>query len=286
MRGLRMRVARFRPTRNGFHFLNDFPPEPDYSFTVLGQNVTLGNASNGLCGGMVYAVKDLFDTGLLPPADTAHPAPGSPLFTYIVARLTHSFDEADVNQYLSWIQMSDHDTAIGHGLAWHEITEEWPKIKADLDAGATSPLGLVHGQEPSTVGFFTGMQDLGQCHQVLAWGYDLDGTSLSISIYDPDFPGNTNTITLDIGNPAHTTPITVSNWSAGFYRGFFRTHYQYHDPREPVSASFIQTVVTSPGIASAGPLSVDLPWLSLPLDSAATSRRAAAVATRSLLLYS
>lgn len=281
-----MRVARFLPTRNGFHFLNNFPSEPDYTFTVLGQNVTLGDATNGVCGGMVYAVKDLFDTGLLPPSDTTWPAPGTPLFTYIIARLTQSFDEADVNQYLSWIQMSDHDTTVARGLAWHEITEEWPKIKADLDNGATSPLGLVHGQEPPTVGFFTGMQDLVHCHQVLAWGYDLNGTSLSISIYDPDTPGNTNTITLDIGNPTHTTPIAVSTWPEGFYRGFFRTHYQYHDPREPVSVSFIQTVVTSPGIGSAGPLSVDLPWLSLLLDSSATSRRAAVAETRSLLLHS
>jgi hypothetical protein len=282
-----MRVARFLPARNGFHFLNGWlAGTPDYTFTVLGQNVTLGDASNGLCGGMVYAVKDLFDTGLLPPSDTADPASGTPLFNYIVARLTHSFDEADVNQYLSWIQMSDHDTDLAHGLAWHEITEEWPKIKADLDAGATSPIGLVHGHEPPTVGFFTGMQDIGHCHQVLAWGYDLYGTSLSISIYDPDYTGNANTLTLDIGNPTHTTPITVSNWPDGFYRGFFRTHYQYHDPRQPVSASFIQTVVTSPGIHSTGPLSVELPWLSLLLDPSAVSRRAAAAETSRLLLHS
>jgi hypothetical protein len=209
---------------------------------------------------MAYTVKDLFDTGLLPPADTALPAEASSLFNYLVARLTNSFDEDDVNQYLSWIQMSDHDTLIAHGLAWHEIIEEWPKIKGDLDAGTPSPLGLVHGQEPPTIGFFTGMQDLGQCHQVLAWGYDLDGSMLTIHIYDPDFIGDQNTITLDIGNPGHTTPISVSNWPAGFYRGFFRTHYAYHDPRTPVSAAFIVTVVTSPGITSAGPIPSKLAW--------------------------
>jgi len=258
---LSVRVPGFLPTINGLHFTNSFPAGfgPDYTFKVLGQTITLGDASNGLCGGMVYTVKDLFDTGLLPPADTALPAEGSPLFNYLVARLTRSFDEDDVNQYLSWIQMSDHDTGLGgivvaHGLAWHEISEEWPKIKGDLDAGRLSPLGLVHGQEPPTVGFFTGMQDLGRCHQVLAWGYDLNGSSLTLRIYDPDSISDQNTITLDIGNPGHTTPISVSTWSEGSYRGFFRTHYAYHDPRRPVSAAFLVTVVNSPGITSAGPI--------------------------------
>jgi hypothetical protein len=256
-----MRVPDFLPTINGLKFTNSWPPGtgPDYTFSVLGQTIKLGDASNGLCGGMVYTVKDLFDTGLLPPADTVLPADGSPLFNYIVARLTQSFDEDDVNQYLSWIQMSDHDTLLAHGLAWHEISEEWPKIKSDLDAGILSPLGLVHGQEPPTVGFFTGIQDLGSCHQVLAWGYDLNGSSLTIHIYDPDDIGDQNTITLDIANPAHTTPITVSNHN-GAFRGFFRTHYAYHDPRTPVSAALIATVVSSPGITSAGSIPSKQVW--------------------------
>ncbi len=103
-------VPGFLPTVNGLPFVNTWPPGPDYTFSVLGQNITRGAASNGLCGGMVYTVKDLFDTGLLPPAGSINPANGSALFNYLVARLTHSFDEPDVNQYLSWIQMSDHDT--------------------------------------------------------------------------------------------------------------------------------------------------------------------------------
>ena len=275
---LSRRVPLFLPSRNGLHFLWTCGlPSQDYTLSVLGQKITIGNASNGLCGGTVYTVKDCFQTGLLPPSDTTNPADGTPLFNYIVARLTNSFDEADVNQYLSWIQMSDHDTALAHGLAWHEITEEWPKIQADLDSGVLSTLGLVHGQEPPTVGFFTGMQDLGQCHQVLAWGYDLDGTQLTIYIYDPDAPGDGNTITLDIGDPAHTTPITVSSEpSAGFYRGFFRTHYDYHDPRTPASGSFIGTVVTSPGISPAGTIAI---WSHADLSEISAAPAAADVVT-------
>ena len=259
-----VRVNCFKPSTDGFQFLNSWPAgTPDYVLNILGQNVTIGSADNGLCGGMAYAVADIFQAGDLPPPTTTPPAGGTPLFTYIVARLTNSFDWDDVNQYLSWIQMSDHDTGFdtpfGHvtvsrGLAWHEITEEWPKIKADLDGGSLSLLGLVHGQEPPAVGYITGLQDLGGCHQVLAWGYDLDGTSLTIYIYDPDNGGDDNTITLDMGNPTHTTPITVSNWGAGTYRGFFRTHYQFHDPATPASGSLVGIgVVNSPGLTGLAP---------------------------------
>ena len=48
--------------------------------------------------------------------------------------------------------------------------------------------------------------------------------------------------------------LTVSNWPPGRFRGFFRTNYQFHDPRTPVSGAFIETVVTSPGITTGGPI--------------------------------
>jgi hypothetical protein len=38
------------------------------------------------------------------------------------------------------------------------------------------------------------------------------------------------------------------------FRGFFRARYQYHDPTTPVSGAFIETVVTSPGITTGGPI--------------------------------
>jgi hypothetical protein len=115
-----VRVAGFDPLVNGLPYTNSWGPGiPDYKLNILGVPVALGAASNGLCGGMVYTVMDLFQAGLLPPYDPTQPAGGTAAFNYIVARLTNSFDYDDVNQYLSWIQMSDHDTLIAHGLAWH-----------------------------------------------------------------------------------------------------------------------------------------------------------------------
>ena len=56
-------------------------------------SLAIGDASNGLCGGMVYTVRDMFLTPDLPPVEaTTPPAEGTPLFKYIVDRLLASFD--------------------------------------------------------------------------------------------------------------------------------------------------------------------------------------------------
>src|SRR5579872_4630172 len=98
-----VRVKGFKPTVNGFHFTNSWPHQPDYMIQTGPVKFNIGDSHNGLCGGMAFAVKDLFSAGLLPPPDTSNPPDGSPFFNYLVARLTHSFDWDDVNQYLSWI---------------------------------------------------------------------------------------------------------------------------------------------------------------------------------------
>jgi hypothetical protein len=273
------RVSGFKPSINGFHFKNtDWPNVPDYSLNIMGQAVTIGNASNGLCGGMAFAVKDLFQGGFQTPPNTIPPAGATDLFKYIVARLTNSFDYDDVNQYLSWIQMSNHDTGFdtpfGHiitarGLAWHMVMEEWAtKIKFDIDNNFLSTIGLVHGQEPATVGVLTGIQDLKYCHQMIVWGYDLDGTKLTLYVYDPNSLRDDNIISLDIKDPTHGTPITVLNYDPDYFRGFFRTHYSYNDPSKGASGAFIGTVVSSGPIVSAPtqppqqPITVTRTWVS------------------------
>jgi hypothetical protein len=82
------RVLGFEPSRNGLHFDNSFPKEPDYSLSILGKSVKLGNAANELCGGFVFTVKDFYEAKLLPPTNTNadKPPAGSPLLNYLVAR--------------------------------------------------------------------------------------------------------------------------------------------------------------------------------------------------------
>jgi hypothetical protein len=103
------------------------------------------------------------------------------------------------------------------------IHEEWPRIRADLDGGQLSMLGLVRvvGLDPKL---------LGHNHQVVAYGYDLDGTRLTIRIYDPNWPGDdTVTISLDIADERGAVTPTWSKPDAKL-ACFFRAPYTAADP--------------------------------------------------------
>jgi hypothetical protein len=226
-------VAGFTPSAHGFHFINSWPSEPDIvvNVPVLG-NVAIGNASNGLCGGMVFAVRDFFERHLPVVPDATPPAAQSPLFNYIVGRLFDSFNiPAGVLEYYSWMNTPDHDTgvwlAIRPGVASMTIEQEWPVIRAAIDSGHPCPLGLVTVNSPDPA-------LLGHNHQVMAYAYELDDAgNLTIKVYDPNTSSASADqvqISLNISNPSHTTPIS-HNIAIGLpVRGFFHVDYEPHDP--------------------------------------------------------
>jgi Ig-like domain-containing protein len=226
-------VPGFKASVNGLHFTNSWPSEPDIIVNVppLG-NVTIGDASNGLCGGMVYTVMDVFQAGLPPVPDTTNPAQGSPPFNYLVSRLFASFDiPGGVLKYYDWMNTPDHDTgiwfAIRRGVSWHTIMEEWPRIKADIDSGMLSPLALV------TV-YTTDPTMMGHNHQVAAYAYEVDDANrLTLHLYDPNTapPGADDVqLSIDLSNPTHTSPITHNVNMSEPVRGFFRATYVAADP--------------------------------------------------------
>ena len=248
-------VAGFTPSANGFHFVNSWPSEPDIVVNVpaLG-NVSIGNASNGLCGGMVFAVRDFFEAHLPVVPDMTPPAAQSPLFNYIVGRLFDSFNiPAGVLEYYSWMTTPDHDTgvwlAIRHGVAWMTIEQEWPVIRATIDSGHPCPLGLVtvYSTDPTL---------LGHNHQVMAYAYELDDAgNLTIKVYDPNSsPASADQVqmSLNISDPPHATPIS-HNIAIGLpVRGFFHVDYEPHDPSAleppqllPPPPAFVRIAVTA-----------------------------------------
>lgn len=244
-------VPGFAPTTSGFHFPNSFPSVPLLTINVLGQNIPIGDASNGLCGGMVYAVRDFFESGISMWPDTTAPSSGT-LFDYIVKRLFDCFDLAlppppPPPPFLTlvppfgpgpatymWLMdpaLPDHETVASnallapHGRAWIMINEEWPKIQADIDNNTLSPIGLleIKSTDPTL---------MGKNHQVLAYGYKLNGTDLDIHVYDPNHPdNNTVTLSLSIANPQQTTPVTYSTGETIFC--FFRSLYTFSSPPPP-----------------------------------------------------
>lgn len=171
-------VAGFQPSVSGFPFPNKWPSVPLLDLRVGPVDVPIGKASNGLCGGMVFAACDYF-LRLSPPARLDGVA--GTTYDYLVRRLFDSFNLAIVPpgpaRYMHLMNPAppDYETTASNagvaprGRAWVMVNEEWPLIRKDLDNGVLCPLALVRIK--SLDPFM-----LGKNHQVLAYGYELPGT--------------------------------------------------------------------------------------------------------------
>jgi hypothetical protein len=221
-------VPNFDPARSGFSFPNTFAAVPTWRLAIplLGE-FTLGNAANGLCGGMVFAAADFHTYQMPTPADATPPRAGS-LFTYIGERLLASFDlPLGPARYYDWMRSDDAAVAA-------RTREAWPVIKAALDAGKVTPLGVVRTKSDK-------LEDLKVNHQVLAYGYEIDASTgaLALAVYDPNYPGQAVTFSCNL-NPG---PFALTSSHPGLVRGFFATPYFPRDPRFLMRA---QTPARSP----------------------------------------
>jgi hypothetical protein len=227
-------VPGFLPSKNGLHYPNSWPNEPDITVNVGPFSVNIGNAANGLCGGMAFAVRDLWDFHLLPPPTNQNPKDHTPAFNYLVKRLIDSFDiPSGVLEYYMWMVLPTHDDQINifgdiitlvHGTSSRTIDRSMPVVRATIDSGQPCPLGLVrvHSTNPGL---------LGKNHQVLAWGYTDDGPTTSVRVYDPNLPDDdTATITFDHTHPAQTTAFNYSGDTEPIYGFFPTTWYRPEDP--------------------------------------------------------
>lgn len=224
----------FLPSRNGWPFDNTFKKVPP--FKLIGE-LRYGDASKGLCGGMVYSALDYYIAGMelpaIPPEDlSSYKSPiQGPVFDYLGKRLFNSFDiPQGVLSYIELMhpgcpdyqKVSKVPRFAPQSRAWRTIRVEWPAIKKKLDAGHPCPLGLVRVQTDD-------VKRLGENHQVLAYGYDLVGDDLTLYIYDPNFHGKDNiTLKLNIANPERRLDITYTD--AKPVLCFFRSNYSFSMP--------------------------------------------------------
>lgn len=173
-------VGGFLPSTNGLHFANRWEPGPTIRFGILDPRLIggLGDAKNGLCGGMSGFVRAQFESGQPIPADLTNPANGSPLFKAIVRRQLQSLGWMRIP--LRFWRAASMDPA---GLTRRTVEKEWPRIRAEIDGGKLVMIGLIrhHGSNP---------MELGRDHQVLAFGYETDGPNgpTTIRVYDPNWP--------------------------------------------------------------------------------------------------
>ena len=225
-------VPGFLPTTFGFRFANDFPHVPVRHIGVPGVvSIPIGDASNGLCGGMAFAARDYFEAGRQPPQDTVAPG-GGPLFDYLVDRLFDSFSlPFGPVRYLELMNpaLPDGETVwsrlglLPHGRGWRMAKREWPQVQADIDGGHPSPLGLV--KVKSTNPF-----DLKEDHQVLSYGYDVAAGMLTLHLYDPNRPGRNDVrLTLDLRDADRGAPVVTFPPDDTVY-AFFRVPYSAKAP--------------------------------------------------------
>jgi hypothetical protein len=230
-------VDGFVPSRSGLPFRNDYPAGtkwPIVDLPVVGKLLT-ADAGNGLCGGFGFTVVDLFLSRprLDPPTDATRPPAGSPRFDYLCDRLLDSFNGAvpfgTILKILDWIETPNHDDFLRHGLGHMMTTDEWPHIKRDIDMNRPSPIVLVGPPQSGLGDVSTIKRALANSHQVVACGYDLGPSDVTIHVYDPNNPSEDNaTLTISLAHPEQ--PVVTANMGREV-RALFRSHHTWHDPR-------------------------------------------------------
>jgi hypothetical protein len=158
---------------------------------------------------MIFVALDYWHAGLPPPA--TRPGPGDPLFRFIVRRLLDSWHiPAGVLMYYQWMRRPT--------VTRQTIAGTWPQIRASIDAGEPVALGVV------TVASANPLL-LGHNHQVVACGYQINGTIVRLQVYDPNTgPDDQVFIEFDAAKAAIAT--FAHNIRIGWpVRGFFVTRY-------------------------------------------------------------
>jgi hypothetical protein len=139
----------------------------------------IGDVSRGLCGGMVYVARDRFELGGLALTATEPPEPGTPLFEEIVERQFDSFGRLWTVPLRFWL------AALG-GQAGRDratVQQAWPAVRADIDQGVPSMIGLIRSATTNPLA-----PNLG--HQVVGFRYDETPSRVTIGVYDPNHPGD------------------------------------------------------------------------------------------------
>ena len=215
-------VPGFLPSVNGFHFSNAWPSGSTVKFGLIDPRIVgVGDASTGLCGGMVYTVADLFRAGIAVPSDREPPANGSPRFKSIVRRQVESLAFMTV-PIRFWIRMAL-GGSLGGGRARSTLDHEWPKAKAALGAGRLVQIGLIRvtGTDP---------RQLTRNHQVIAYGYAEDGRGVTLRLYDPNWPDRDDvTVTIHLDPALRPTGLEQSTGES--LLGWFVLPYSARDPK-------------------------------------------------------
>ncbi len=215
-------VPGFLPSVNGFHFANAWRSGPTVRLGPLDPRwIGIGDAADGLCGGMVYTAGDLFAAGVSVPADRRPFENGSARFNAIVRRQVESLRWLTV-PVRYWLR-SALGGSFGGDRGRSTFDREWPTARALIDSREPAMIGLIRVASADP-------RALTRNHQVMAWAYAEDGRGVTLRLYDPNWPDRDDvTITIDL-DPAFR-PVGVRQSTGEPLLGWFVLPYSPRVPR-------------------------------------------------------
>lgn len=149
------------------------------------------------------------------PVFTAVDSISLKLFLYLWERQFDSLRKGIVAKVIRWMLRADNSLA--------RSTARWQihKVRDRIDNGEPAVLALIRVK---------GISDPAKSHQVLAPGYDFDQSTekMTISLYDPNYPGQTPGLTMNLAKPSEG--IEVAQSSGEPVRGFFVIDYGRQTP--------------------------------------------------------
>jgi len=233
-------VPHFKPSLNAPLFKNGpWPAGTGMTVTITGlPPVRLDATTFGLCGGMAFLTRDIFESGTPQLSQTDSSAIPNSLVAHIMDRLVASFNGPETKaRWIGLTESLDHDTAIRGWGVFHQTVEECQAITDDIDAGRLCPIGLVLKESFNPVDVFYN-------HVELVWGYTREGDILQLCVYDCNLPARDDIfIKLDVSSTTPAKVITTNgtdniDGASGRTRGFFRLSYTHADPSPAYGANW------------------------------------------------
>ncbi len=175
----------FDPDTQGFLFINNF------SNNLVS---AVDFRTDGLCGGMVFAVLDYLNNPSIPmPTQDFQPAEGTPLRNYLLQRQMDSMGDRNLTR---WVEQFINPFGARNDEFWRwGLEDRLTELRRRIDAGERVPVAL-KGCDEGCKGD----------HVVLVVGYSV-GTYLGdpgrnadqvrFTVYDPNYPGRLKTLYTD-----------------------------------------------------------------------------------------
>ncbi|MCA9896560.1 MAG: hypothetical protein H6654_03140 [Ardenticatenaceae bacterium] len=167
---------KFVPATHGFQFVNRYPGYwIPFSVPSI-PDIPSVSAIYGLCGGMCATSLDFLLAGRPIPQRRRRPGRVTPLHRYIHKRQVDSLTGgSQVVRFARWMALSDQAVHL-------RTAEELKTIRANLDKGIPTPIGMVYVSTKDTM-------QIWHNHQILACAYEeLEDGRIRILVYDPNYP--------------------------------------------------------------------------------------------------